>query len=87
MHRALGLDDLPESGPAALSHENLAGRIAAASGWLARYAFFRSGYASIRERILADADLVLDGMLPVEALASQAIRWIESGSTRIDGRA
>lgn len=61
---------------AALDRNGLLDRLAAAKRWTNHYMRLRWIYPHFEARLRADADLILDGMSPIDDLVEAAIRWI-----------
>ncbi len=76
--RALGLDPaMSAEDLSRLTAEDLRGRIEAALQWLDGYEARRTMYTTLAEPVRASADVILDGVQPVESVLDDALRAIE----------
>jgi len=59
------------------SRQGLAGRLKAVASWLAQYKRMRSAYIGVSRIVKQRADIVVDGMRPVDEIAQQVLDAME----------
>ena len=59
------------------SRQGLADRLKAVASWLAQYKRMRSVYIGVSDIVKQKADIVVDGMRPVDEIAQQVLNAIE----------
>jgi uridine kinase len=78
VQRALGMTGAEsDAAVEAESREALVGRLRAVASWLARYERMRLVYIGVSTRVKRTADIVVDGMGPVDDMARQVLDAIE----------